>query len=539
MVYWCSTHLYLFFCFVFKLFSFVHVQVDSLRTSHPIEVDVSKARDINEIFDAISYKKGASIINMISNFLGEETFRKGLNIYLNRFKYSNAVTEDLWQALTEGSGKDVSKAMDNWVKKMGYPVIKISETGTKGQYLVSQHRFFGCGEPSAEEDTTVWNINLGISSAASPSEIHYVYTDQKTQVVQFDKEVESETPLEWVKFNAGQSGFFRVHYEEKLFARVVLSLNSPLLPAIDRLGLLNDAFALAPSITFVPALALTSRYVDETDYVVWTSIADNLASLAVLLSGTRSRPYLTRYYLRLFSKIKSLGWDSIPGESDLTKLLRARVLSVLGGNGETAIIEESKRRFQAFLESNDTQSLPADIAGVVFSQAVQNGTEETYNQMVSLYEKLHTSTEVGPEYRLKALMAFCLARSPELVKRTLKYALSSPCLRTQDLFYPFYGTCASPEGREISWQFLQENWEEVKAKLENSNFLFGRIINQCTKDFNTESKYDEVETFFKTHKASSTERTVAQSLESIRSNIESLKMNEEVVFNWLKENYSE
>ena len=113
------------------------LRLDGLRSSHPIEVPVKTAEDINQIFDAISYSKGSCLIRMISKYLGEEVFISGIRRYLKRFPsslidmeliscrhaYGNTRTEDLWTALSEESGRDVSKIATIWTKKIGYPVI--------------------------------------------------------------------------------------------------------------------------------------------------------------------------------------------------------------------------------------------------------------------------------------------------------------------------------------------------------------------------------------------------------------------------------
>eukprot|EP01127_Copromyxa_protea_P012138 TRINITY_DN3126_c0_g1_i1.p1 TRINITY_DN3126_c0_g1~~TRINITY_DN3126_c0_g1_i1.p1 ORF type:complete len:867 (-),score=252.09 TRINITY_DN3126_c0_g1_i1:54-2654(-) len=516
--------------YIFRAF-----KVDSLRNSHPIEVDVSKARDINEIFDAISYCKGASVIRMVSNYLGEEAFRKGLNIYLNRFKYSNAVTSDLWQALSEGSGKDVNSVMNAWVSNMGFPVVSITETDKPGQYEVSQRRFFSFGEPTPEEDTTVWTINLGVCSSKNPEKISYLDVNQKSQQVTYSEE---DASTEWVKFNAGQSGFYRVQYSPALAERVAASVKSGALPAEDRLGLVEDAFALALSgaTSLVQALALTASYTNEDDYVVWSTISENIGTVGNLLSGEPAAAYLDKYVTTLYSKIGTLGWDSKSGESDLTKLLRARVLATLGGHGDTAIVEEAKKRFATF--ADDFSSLSADLAGVVFTLAVKFGGEEAVETMISIYEKMHKSSDVAPDLRIKALTAIGFGSTPALIEKALHYAFESDCVRTQDLFYPIFACSQSHYGREATWSFLKTNWDTLLKKLESSNFLLGRIISYATSGFSSEEKLKDVEEFFSTRKVAGTERTIAQSIESIKANSAALANNKESVTAWLKEHYS-
>lgn len=125
---------------------------------------------VNEIFDAISYCKGASVIRMVANYLGEAAFRQGLNIYLKKHIYANATTEvffvkwfafltqslkDLWDALSESSRKDVKDFMDNWIKKTGYPVLSLEQKD--GNLHARQQRFLA----STPEEQVVWWLSVG------------------------------------------------------------------------------------------------------------------------------------------------------------------------------------------------------------------------------------------------------------------------------------------------------------------------------------------------------------------------------------------
>jgi aminopeptidase N len=83
------------------------LRLDSLRTSHPIQVPIKHAEEVEEVFDAISYSKGACVIRMLNAVLGEEAFRKGLQNYMKRHQFGNTETSDLWQAWQEASGKPI------------------------------------------------------------------------------------------------------------------------------------------------------------------------------------------------------------------------------------------------------------------------------------------------------------------------------------------------------------------------------------------------------------------------------------------------
>lgn len=91
---------------------------------------------------------------MLSNYVGEEKFLQGVSIYLSKHIYNNSVTKDLWQGIGEASGLDIPKMMDNWILKIGYPVLTVEET-TEG-IKVRQDRFLATGDPSKEENETIW-----------------------------------------------------------------------------------------------------------------------------------------------------------------------------------------------------------------------------------------------------------------------------------------------------------------------------------------------------------------------------------------------
>ncbi|MEM4372050.1 MAG: M1 family metallopeptidase, partial [Metallosphaera sp.] len=96
---------------------------DSIPTTHPIETKVNSPEEVEQIFDDISYGKGASILRMIESYIGKDEFRRGISKYLQKFSYGNAEGKDLWNSLEEASGKPVSKIMPHWVLEDGYPMV--------------------------------------------------------------------------------------------------------------------------------------------------------------------------------------------------------------------------------------------------------------------------------------------------------------------------------------------------------------------------------------------------------------------------------
>src|SRR5947199_7459519 len=100
--------------------------LDGLKSSHPIEVPVRDPAEIREIFDDISYSKGASILRMLEPFLGKPTFRRGIRDYLKAHAYGNARTEDLWRARTPASRQPGDVLMGPWTRQTGVPLLDLS-----------------------------------------------------------------------------------------------------------------------------------------------------------------------------------------------------------------------------------------------------------------------------------------------------------------------------------------------------------------------------------------------------------------------------
>lgn len=141
-----------------------------MKSSHPIEVDVKNSKEIEGIFDSISYAKGASIIRMLAHTIGFEHFRKIIAGYLNKFKFKNAETLDLWQCFDEYPDnpiKDVSiqDLMSSWTKKTGYPYISASRSGTK--LVLSQSRYMRDMSGSEAMPKDNWIVPLHIVNGKS------------------------------------------------------------------------------------------------------------------------------------------------------------------------------------------------------------------------------------------------------------------------------------------------------------------------------------------------------------------------------------
>lgn len=392
------------------------LELDSLKNSHPIEVPVGHPSEIDEIFDEISYNKGASVIRMLHHYIGDADFRKGMNIYLNRHQYKNTQTEDLWAALSEASSKPVAEVMSTWIKQMGFPVISVSsvQEGKKRVLTLTQNKFTANG---ADAEDYFWIVPITVSTAKAPHEIAAsTILNKKTMTIEIDNVDEND----WIKINPGTIGYYRTRYTPEMLDLLIPAIKNQTLPPLDRLGLIDDLFALvqAGRAPTTEVLKLIEAYRNEPNYTVWSSITNSLVKLQGLLSHTTVQNQFNAYGIRLYKPVADrLGWDGKADESHLDTLLRSLVISRLVSCSCPVTLDEAKKRFK--LHASGQALLPADLRSACYKAVMQNGDLATYEEMLRLYRA--TDLHEEKDRISRALGSF---RDVEILKKVVDFALS-------------------------------------------------------------------------------------------------------------------
>ena len=201
---------------------------DSLRNSHPIEIPLTRVDQIVQIFDPISYSKGSAVIRMISKNLGEPVFLEGIRRYLKTHAYGNTKTSDLWSALSDASGKDVGAIMAVWTKKIGYPVLTVTEDASTKSIRVKQNRFLRTGDVKPDEDETIYPVSLGLLTKSGID----------ASIMLTERQASYEVPdLEFFKLNADHPGFYRTSYSSQRLAKLGEAAKDGRLSVADRAGM--------------------------------------------------------------------------------------------------------------------------------------------------------------------------------------------------------------------------------------------------------------------------------------------------------------
>ena len=501
--------------------------LDALENSHPIEATVSTPAEVEELFDAISYSKGASTIRMLEHYLTPEVFRDGLRQYLDAHQYGNARTADLWEALERASGKPVKSLMDTWTGQMGYPVLTVaSRYEPDGVRLdVSQSRFLlsHVAKDDGSSDESSWKVPVNVETSWEGGSAATLLEAREDTLTLPPAPVDSGG---WFKVNAGQTGFYRVNLSSRDWDSLIPAVASLALSDTDRLGLQNDAYALSRA-GYLPIsqfLALAEGYRAETDASVWRDLAGNLGDLDTLLADETCYPAFKSLCQGLFSPLaERMGWEPRSGDGHLDAILRSVALGQAGYYEDPAVLAEAGRRFDAFLD--DPSTLRPDLRGVVFSLTAQQGDARTYDRLWQLQRDAELQEE-----KVRLLLALTRISDPELISDLLQRSLSDD-VRSQDTVSVVGAVSGNPRGKALAWDFLKDNWDTFMERYGHGGFMLMRLVG-LPRGFTTRERLEEVREFYEAHPAPAAERSVRQTIEGLELNVAWLERNKEDVAAW-------
>ncbi|MEK7452967.1 MAG: M1 family metallopeptidase [Patescibacteria group bacterium] len=492
--------------------------LDSLKHTHPIEVPVYHPDDISEIFDAVSYSKGASVIRMLAEYLGEKDFRDGLRYYLKKHNYKNTSTIHLWEAFEKVSKKSVIKMMSLWTGKSGYPVLFVSRKDNRLD--ISQSRFFRSSISKKESnDRTVWQVPISIIGKRKIEKENLMLNKKSTCV-------ETSFTNGWIKLNAGEFSVMRVNYSHTLWELLYSAVLNKELSVVDRLGLIRDSFDLSISgeLDTPTVLNFSSAYKNETNYAVLKELAIGLATIANLIDGQSFSPLYEKYCRDIFAPmVKKVGWKKRKGDGHSEVLLRTLILSSAGRYGDESVIVKSRVMLDSI--GKNKNSIPADLRTVVYSTVARYGSVREYEKLMDMYKNATLNEEKN---RIGSALGHF--SQEELIKKTLAFSLSKD-VRAQDTIRLIGFVFTNPNGRDLAWKFLKKEWSVLLERYGGSKSLSSLV--SYLGVFVREYDAVDIEKFFKNHPAPGATRTINQLLERIYINVNWLSRDKKKIVKWI------
>ncbi|XP_061117725.1 leucyl-cystinyl aminopeptidase [Conger conger] len=506
---------------------------DSVNSSHPVSTVVSTPEQVSEMFDSVSYEKGASILLMLNSVLSDEKFQKGITTYLNAYKSKNAGSDDLWNTLSQVAGQSFSvpDMMRSWTQQKGFPLVTVRKNGTR--VSLSQEHFLLSVEPdnatAQPPSESLWHVPLtyvndSCSLSLSPACKQVVLLTDRTMTLDVPEGVK------WLKFNLKNEGFYIVHYADGGWAELTAALmsNFTVLTPEDRASLIHNIFALnrLGKVSFKEVINLLGYIRKDKEPAPVLEALLQLDRLYRLLDKKqdliqRMQAFILYHFGELMD---SQVWEE--GVSVSQEKLRSTLLELACRYHRENCTNKAKQIFDSWA-SNGTERIPGDLRRVVYAVGA-----ETLSGWITL-RRAYALSNVEAEKR-KLLRGLASSPDVRLIVGLLKDGLEGSLIQTQELPLIIDTICQSFPGHLYAWDFVKENWAVLIQKFPLGSYSLERIITATTSQFSSRVHLLEVQTFFGSlGEKGSQLRSSREAAETIKLNVQWIERNRATLWDYL------
>ncbi len=492
---------------------------DSQAITRTIRATADTPAEINEMFDGIAYGKAGAVLDMVENYVGEETFRQGVHNYLKAHLYANATAEDFWNAQTAASGLPVDKIMSSFVEQPGVPLLTFSDASASG-VPVAQSRFF-LSPDSASPTSQQWTLPVCIKTDGKP--VCRLLTPGEATLP-----IPADLSAPFFYANAAAKGYYRTAYTPAQYKAIEAKVEAALTPA-ERINFIGDRWALVPSgrSSIADYLDLVLALKQDPNPEVLRTALSKVYVIKGRIAAGEDLAQFNAILRREFSPIyAALGQPSKHDSFD-RRQLRATLFEILGAADDPVILSQAREIAERSFARNGKKdkNLDPTLADSAIMLAATTGNAD-------LYEKVLAASKDSSDPGLQSDSLGTLSHffDPTLVARTLDYAASGQ-VRNQDSWRIFSVLLQQRATRAQAWTYIQQNWDKVRAQFTTNSGV--RVV-AATGSFCTAEHRDQVTSFFSTHPVDASARTLAKSIDSINACIQFRAAQEPSLQQWLE-----
>lgn len=504
---------------------YIAFEVDALETSHPLnppEEDVQTLDEITDMFDVISYRKGAVVLRMLADTLDEKVFQKGVRKYLSDLSYKNAEQKDLWEcmqmAVNEDSGHiNVATMMETWTNQIGYPVVTINTTTGE---ISQKHFLFN----DSAESSLWWYIPIKVMSATSkPTYISLTSSnpERKEELISKDGE--------WILANVNRIGYYRVNYDLENWERLLndLETGQQRISTVNRIQLIDDAFSLARAKLIHITVALNStRYLrNETEFLPWDIANMNMQYLHEMFDRTEvygpMQAYLRNQVKGLYHHFSHYTNLSKVPEDEFEQQNQYLAIKIACQNGLPECLEMASEKFANWMDT-DNNTIPSNLRDLIYCYALATGGEKEWE---FAWDKFQNSNDTSDKDRLGGALA-CTTKI-WLLSRYLEYTLDEEKIHPLEALATISYVARNVAGHALAWNFMRARWDDIK------HGYVKMLINTVTRRFSTQFELDELKRFAADQDLSDSQE-IKQAIERTQVNIKWVGEHKEVLLQWFR-----
>jgi tricorn protease interacting factor F2/3 len=431
---------------------FLHTQTatamarDGLEATFPIEIPGGEHVVINSSTAPIIYNKGASMLRMIEGYIGADHYRRGVRTYLRRHAYDCAQSHDLWDAFEDAAAEPITAMVQSWISQPGYPLITVSR---KDKTLSLRQQRFTYRSVQSDQ---IWIIPVTVSCWSADGE----RSVQSFMMQDAEMTVALPEPPAAFKINFGQTGFYRVHYQdEENLAALAGLVNDGSLPYMDRWGVQNDLYALARAgqLPLKDYLTFVQHYENEDQYLPLVSIAGNLQQ-AYSIMTTAAKDRIASIGRSIGERaLSQIGMAPVAGEPHTRSVLRNQLLWQTASWGSASAIDFAVEQFDSLRSGGRVHP---DIS----SSIMRVGAHQSGRVALDWFKRRFAESPSEHE-RMNILAAIAAFGQWDLIEAALDFTLTSVPPRNQ--FLPVVSAAGNPVAAPRLWDWYQQHLEELEA----------------------------------------------------------------------------
>lgn len=480
-----------------------------------VHVEVKHPDEINTLFDgAIVYAKGSRLMHMLRRWLGDDAFRKGLGAYFEKHQYGNTIGRDLWDALSQASGRDVASFMDAWLEQPGYPVVTAK---VENDCLILTQKQFFIGEH--EDKGRLWPVPLNSNWQGLPDTL----TTERLEIPNYAAlAAQNEGAL---RLNTENTAHYITDYQGELLDALLNNLSS--LDNISKLQIVQERRLLAESgkISYADLLPVISKLANETSYMVVSAVSQVLEGLNRFVDEGSQTEEDYKALLKILSQsnFDRLGFEKQEGESDEDEMVRQLIVgNMIKADDETAKAQAS----QIFDRYRDNlEKLPAAIRLQVLVNQIKHHESK---ELTKLYLDLYVASNDG-SFKNALSTALSYTKNKETLDELLATWKDKFTVKPQDLSAWYARFLSRDFTQEAVWTWARENWDWIKAAL-GGDMSFDSFVISPAVVFKTEKRLAEYKAFFEPQLDDmAISRNISMGIKEIAARVELVKREKEAV----------
>jgi alanyl aminopeptidase len=490
--------------------------VDSLSSVRQIRQPIESDHDIASAFDAITYSKGGGVLAMFERYLGAETFRLGIQDYLQQYAWGNATADDFINSISArapaGQTDVTAQAFRSFLTQPGVPLLQLEPSCDDNRTSLSlrQSRYLPLG--SSGERNQLWQlpvcIRYGLADGSSQSQCQMLSSTLESMLLPG-----GQCPT-WIMPNADGAGYYRFNlpaaeWQNLLAGDVALNTREKLV--------LADSFKAAlqaGEVNLQTLLAQLPQFILDEQAEVAASLLDSVTEFYQQYADGAQQAVLRAQLLPLYQqRLQQLGLQRLSdrNQASLQSELVEQLVLVLD---DKKLGNELARMGLAYTGTAKLEPAPLaetnlDLITTGIAAAARDRGD---SYLRHLQQQVVSSADAI--YRQRLLAAIGRHNDPAQQPLLLQMVLDEQ-IRDNEIYYLLGPQFAQKETRAQAWQWLQQNLDAVLERI--PLWRKGRV-SQLGSSFCSSEHAAEVEAFFadRIENLQGGPRTLANTLESIR-----------------------